>query len=246
MISKELKRIKEAGLYRILRRVESDQGPYVKINGQPYLLMAGNNYLGLAHHPEVRHAAIEAIHRYGVGSGASRLISGNMDPHEELEERIARFKGTEAALVFSTGYMANLSLISCLLPENGLILLDRFSHASLIDGVKLSGRTYRVYNHHALSKVARILGERPKNQPVLIVTDGVFSMEGDIAPIPRLLDFAREFGAQLLIDDAHATGVLGPFGRGTLEHFGISPSEESIIQMGTFGKAIGTFGAYVA
>jgi glycine C-acetyltransferase/8-amino-7-oxononanoate synthase len=245
MYREELERIKKAGLYRFLRRVESAQGPYVTINGKPYLLMAGNNYLGLANHPKVREAAIEAIHRYGVGAGASRLISGNMALHEELEERLARFKGTEAALIFSTGYMANLSLLSSLLPEDGLILLDRLCHASLIDGARLSGHAYRVYGHRDLTKLTRLLENKPQGQPALIVTDGVFSMDGDITPLPRLIALAREYGARVLIDDAHATGVLGTYGRGTLEHFGISPTDENVIQMGTLGKAIGTFGAYV-
>ena len=242
----ELNRLKEADLYRFLRRVESEQGPHVMINGKPYILLAGNNYLGLADHPKVREAAIEAIHRYGVGSGASRLISGNMALHEELETRLAHFKGTEAALIFSTGYMANLALLSCLIPEDGLILLDRLCHASLIDGARLSGRPYRVYGHKDLNKLERLLQRKPQGQSALIVTDGVFSMDGDIAPLPQLISLARQYGAQVLVDDAHATGVLGIHGRGTLEHFGVSPSEDSVIQMGTLGKAIGTFGAYVA
>ena len=247
MYSDELNRLKEAGLYRFLRRVESEQGPHVMIGGKPYILLAGNNYLGLANHPQVRQAAIEAIHRYGVGSGASRLISGNMALHEELEMRLAHFKGTEAALIFSTGYMANLSLLSCLIPEDGLILLDRLCHASLIDGARLSGRPYRVYGHRDLNKLERLLERKPQGQPALIVTDGVFSMDGDIAPLPQLISLAREHGAQVLVDDAHATGVLGAHGRGTVEHFGLSPStRDGLLQMGTLGKAIGTFGAYVA
>lgn len=245
MYREELERLKEAGLLRFMRRVESEQGPRVIINGRSHILLAGNNYLGLADHPKVRQAAIEAIRRYGVGSGASRLISGNMTLHEELERCLAHFKRTEAALVFSTGYMANLSLLSCLIPEDGLLLLDRLCHASLIDGARLSGRPYRIYGHRDLNKLARLLKRKPPQKPALIVTDGVFSMDGDIAPLPQLLSLAREHGARILVDEAHATGVLGKHGRGTLEHFGLDEPGEELIQMGTLGKAIGTFGAYI-
>ena len=245
MFREELERLKQRGLYRFLRRVDSEQGPHVVINGRSCILLAGNNYLGLANHPDVRQAAIEAIQQYGVGSGASRLISGNMALHQELETRLARFKGTRAALVFSTGYMANLSILSCLVPENGLILLDRLCHASLIDGARLSGRRYRIYSHRDLDKLEQLLKKKPRHNSALIVTEGIFSMEGDIAPLPQLLYLARQYGARILVDEAHATGVLGRHGRGTLEHFGLDSSSEELLQMGTLGKAIGAFGAFV-
>jgi 8-amino-7-oxononanoate synthase len=245
MFREELDALKQRGLYRFLRRVDSEQGPHVVINGRPCILLAGNNYLDLANHPDVRQAAMEAIQQYGVGSGASRLISGNMALHQELESRIARFKGTTAALVFNTGYMANLSILSCLVPDDGLILLDRLCHASLIDGARLSGRRYRIYSHRDLDKLEQLLKKKPRHSSALIVTDGVFSMEGDIAPLPQLLHLARQYGAKIMVDDAHATGVLGRHGRGTLEHFGLDSSSDELIQMGTLGKAVGAFGAFV-
>ena len=242
----ELENLKASGLFRQMRIVESDQGSHITINGQPYLLLSGNNYLGLANHPFVRDAAIDAVRQYGVGSGASRLISGNMLLHEALEHRLARFKHTEAALIFSSGYMANLALLSCLIPPKGMLFLDRLCHASLIDGARLSGRDFRTYAHHDLEKLEGLLRQKSAGQPALIVTDGVFSMDGDIAPIPSLVSLAQRYGARILVDDAHATGILGRNGRGTLEHFGLETSGDEIIQMGTLGKAIGTFGAYVA
>ena len=246
MYQNELDRLKKANLLRSLRRIDSAQGPRVIINGRSYLLMSGNNYLGLANHPLIRQAAIEAIHQYGVGSGASRLISGNMRLHEELEFQLARFKGTEAALVFNTGYMANLALLSCIVPQDGLVVVDRACHASLIDGVRLRGQRFRTFNHQNLKKLEELLKAKTPRRSALIVTDGVFSMEGDIAPLPQLLAIARKYDARILLDDAHGTGVLGKHGRGTLEHFGLDPRTEEIIQMGTLGKAIGGFGAYAA
>ena len=245
MFREALESLKQQGLYRLMRRVESAQGAHVVINGRSYILMAGNNYLGLAEHREVRQAAIRAIRQYGVGSGASRLISGNMTPHEELETRLARFMGTDAALVFNTGYMANLSLLSCLLPEDGLLLLDRHCHASLIDGARLSGLRFRTYRHRDLDKLKALLDKKPPTQQALIVTDGIFSMDGDIAPLPQLVSLAQQYGARILVDEAHAIGILGPHGRGTLEYFGLDPKNDVVFQMGTLGKAIGTFGAFV-
>jgi 8-amino-7-oxononanoate synthase len=240
----ELARLSRDGLLRSLRRVESGQGPHVRIDGRTYVLMAGNNYLGLAGHPALKQAAIDAIGEFGIGSGASRLISGNTILHEKLEARLALFKQAESALVFNSGYAANLSLIPCLAPENGLVLLDRLSHASLIDGARLSGRPFRTYGHRDPDKLERLLRSRPARQAALIVTEGVFSMDGDIAPLVELVSLARRYEARILLDDAHATGVLGRNGRGSLEHFGIVPSED-VIQMGTLGKAVGTFGAFV-
>lgn len=239
-----LETLRRDGLLRSVGRVDSAQGPRVTLDGRSVVLMASNDYLGLANHPSVRQAAREAIDRFGVGAGAARLISGTIAPHQSLELRLARFKGTEAALLFSTGYMANLALLSCLVPENGLILIDKLSHASLVDGVYLSGRTFRVFPHRDLTKLARLLSSRAPNKPALIVTDGVFSMDGDLAPLPDLIDLAERYDANILLDDAHGTGVLGRYGRGTLEHFGLSA--DRVIQMGTLGKALGSFGAFVA
>lgn len=239
--------LKAEGLFRSLRPTGPEptgRPGHIQIEGRSVLLLASNNYLGLADHPRVREAAIEAIRRYGFGSGASRLISGNMPPFGLLENRIARFKGTEAALVFSTGYMANIGLLSSLLPSGGLLIADRLCHASLMDGCRLSGNRFRVYAHNDLEPLRRLLARKPSGQPAMIVTDGVFSMEGDIAPLPDLLKLAEAYGATVFVDDAHATGVIGKNGRGTTEHYGLDP--QSVIQMGTLGKALGCFGAYVA
>jgi glycine C-acetyltransferase/8-amino-7-oxononanoate synthase len=234
-----------AGLLRRLPEpIDSPQAPHVTVNGRDVILMASNNYLGLANHPAVCAAARGAIDRWGVGAGAARLVSGEMTPHRALEQCLAAFKRTEAALTFSTGYMANLGLISCLVPEDGLVLIDKLSHASLIDGARLAGRPFRVYPHAGLERLERLLAGRPAAQPALIVTDGVFSMDGGIAPLPELVRLAQHYGARVLLDDAHGTGVLGPNGRGCLEHFGLDG--EHVVQMGTLSKALGSFGAYVA
>ncbi|MEK6684595.1 MAG: 8-amino-7-oxononanoate synthase [Nitrospirota bacterium] len=242
-----IQQLKADGLFRFLRRVEPDplgRSGRLMIEGRSVILLASNNYLGLADHPRVKEAAAAAIQRYGFGSGASRLISGNTPPHAALEERIARFKRTEAALVFSTGYMANLGILSCLVPPEGLLIADRLCHASLMDGCRASGCRFRVYQHGDLDQLERLLAKKPADQPTVIVTDGVFSMDGDIAPLPALVELARRYGAAVFVDDAHATGVIGKDGRGTVEHFGLSP--QSVIQMGTLGKALGGFGAYAA
>ena len=236
--------LRAAGLERSLRVMESAPGARIRMDGRELVLMASNDYLGLANHPHVRRAATAAIDAFGVGAGAARLISGHTPLHAELERHLAAFKGTEAALVFSSGYSANLGLLSCLLPENGLILIDRLSHASLIDGAFLSRRTFRTYPHRDCGRVERLLAARPARQPALIATDGVFSMDGDLAPLPELAHLAERYDALLLVDDAHATGVLGTHGRGSLEHFGLAA--DRIIQMGTLGKALGGFGAFVA
>jgi 8-amino-7-oxononanoate synthase len=242
-----IRQLQADGLFRSLRLVEPDPRGHsgrVMIEGRSVILLASNNYLGLADHPRIKEAAIAAIRRYGFGSGASRLISGNTPSHESLEKRIAQFKQTEAALLFSTGYMANLGILSCLIPSEGLVIADRLCHASLIDGCRSSGCRFRVYEHGDLDQLDRLLGKKPAKQATVIVTDGVFSMDGDIAPLPRLVELAERHGADVFVDEAHATGVLGKGGRGTLEHFGLKP--RGVIQMGTLGKALGGFGAYVA
>jgi 8-amino-7-oxononanoate synthase len=242
-----IRQLQADGLFRSLRRLEPDPHGHsgrVMIEGRSVILLASNNYLGLADHPRIKEAAIAAIRQYGFGSGASRLISGNGPSYEALEKRIAQFKQTEAALVFSTGYMANLGILPCLIPSEGLVIADRLCHASLIDGCRMSGCRFRVYEHGDLDQLKRLLVKKPVHQPTLIVTDGVFSMDGDIAPLSRLVELAERYGAIVFVDDAHATGVIGKEGRGTLEHFGLKSG--SVIQMGTLGKALGGFGAYVA
>lgn len=231
-------------LLRRLRLVSSETGPVVTIGGRPVILMASNDYLGCATHPLLKQAAIAAIREFGVGSGASRLICGTLPPHERLEQALAQFKGTEAALVFGSGYLANLGLIPALIGRGGLILADRLCHASLIDGCRLSGAEFRVYRHRDLDHLDALLARQVPRRETLIVTDGVFSMDGDLAPLPELIALAERHEARVLVDDAHGTGVMGMEGRGTLEHFGVEPRLP--FHMGTLSKALGGSGAYVA
>jgi glycine C-acetyltransferase/8-amino-7-oxononanoate synthase len=244
MFEERLHQLEEQHLLRRLQLIDSEPGPIVTIEGCRVILMASNNYLGLATHPKLKHAAVSATERFGVGSGASRLVSGTLPPHQELETALARFKGVEAALVFSSGYLANIGLIPALIGSGGLILVDRLCHASLIDGCKLSGADLRVFRHRDTDQLRTLLARRPAGRDTLIVTDGVFSMDGDLAPLPEVVELADRHGARLLVDDAHGTGVMGPQGRGTLEHFGLE--SRLPFHMGTLGKAFGTSGAYVA
>ena len=242
--SEELERIRGAGLYRDFRTIEGPQGPRVRIGGREVILLCSNNYLGLASHPALMEAAKEAMDRYGFGACASRLVSGTMKIHVELEERVADFKGHEASLLFNSGYHANLGLITALAGKGDTILSDRLNHASLVDGCRLSGATFKRYPHRDMNFLEGLLKRYSGRGTTLIVTDGVFSMDGDMAPLRELLWLKERYGAILVIDDAHGTGVLGRSGRGTLEHLGIK--DPSIIEVGTFGKAFGSFGAFVA
>lgn len=241
---KELELLKEEGLYRWLRPVSSEQGPYIDLDGKRVLNLSSNNYLGLASHPKVKEAFIRATKKYGASSAASRLISGNIEIFEELEKKIADFKGTESALVFSTGYMANVGIISSLVGKDDLILSDRLNHASIVDGSVLSRATLRRFPHRDTEKLEEMLRASSQYRRRLIVTEGVFSMDGDIAPLPDIVNLAQQYSAILMLDEAHATGVLGDKGRGTMEHFGLVGGVDII--MGTFGKALGVFGAYAA
>jgi glycine C-acetyltransferase/8-amino-7-oxononanoate synthase len=205
--------------------------------------LASNNYLGLNNHPAIRESAIAAMNTFGVGSGASRLISGTLLPHQELETAIAQFKQTEAALTFNSGYATNSGIIPAMAGTQGLIFVDRLCHASVIDGCRLSRASLRVFQHNDPDHLRIQLRKRPANRPTLVVTEGVFSMDGDIAPLSDLITVVQQHDATLLVDDAHGTGVMGKQGRGTIEHYGIDPS--SVFQMGTFSKALGTMGGYV-
>jgi 8-amino-7-oxononanoate synthase len=231
-------------LLRRLRTIDSAPGAEVELDGQRVLLFSSNNYLDLAAHPRVTEAAINAIRRYGVGAGASRLVSGSLRPHRELEERLAAFKREEAALVFPTGYQANLGLISTLAEDRDVLYVDRLCHASLIDACRLCEASLRVYRHRDHAHLARLLQQRHPPRPALIVTDGVFSMDGDLAPLPELCKTAEQSGATLVVDDAHGTGVMGTDGRGTVEHYGLEG--RAIVQMGTLSKALGGMGGFVA
>ncbi len=245
MFEEELNELAEQHLVRTESAIRSAQGPRVLLDGgKEVIVLCSNNYLGLAEHPALRRAVRDALERYGLGMGASRLVSGTSELHEDLERRIASFKGTEAAIVFNSGYAANTGVIPALAAEGDVILSDALNHASIIDGCRLSRARTAVYRHRDMGHLEELLQEHRTSRRRLIVSDGVFSMDGDIAPLPDLVTLAGRYGATLMIDDAHATGVIGRKGRGTAEHFGMSG--EVPIQMGTLGKALGSFGAYVA
>ena len=231
-------------LFRSLFPIGSEQSTVIDYDGGKCLLFCSNNYLGLANHPALKMAATSAIESWGVGAGASRLISGNFNINRSLELRLAQFKQTESALVFTSGYTANIGAITALMEKTDLILADRRNHASLVDGCRLSKGKFRIYRHKDTDQLRRLLSSRKENQNTLIVTDGVFSMDGDIAPLPEILSLAEQFDAFIYLDDAHGTGVLGPRGRGTCDHFQLRSNR--IIQMGTFSKALGGFGGFVA
>ncbi|HSL91434.1 MAG TPA: 8-amino-7-oxononanoate synthase, partial [Candidatus Limnocylindrales bacterium] len=241
-LSGEISLLKEKGRYRSLRRVSGPQEAEIVIDGGRRLNFSSNNYLGLANHPAVVAALVETAGRYGVGSGASRLICGHMDVHAELEEAVARLKGTEAALTFSSGYLANLGILSTLCGPEATVFSDELNHASIVDGCRLARTRVEVYRHGDVSHLEELL-RRSRASRKVVVTDGVFSMDGDIAPLPDLVEAKERHGAMLVVDDAHATGVLPPHGRGTADHFGIREGVD--LQMGTFSKALGTYGAYI-
>lgn len=243
-LERQLAEIKSQNLYRTLQAVDCDQGPTIILEGRQVLNLSSNNYLGLANHPELKRAGKEALDRYGCGSGASRLISGNMTPHIELEERIARFKGTEAALLFNTGFMANLGIITALVGPGDVVYSDSLNHASIIDGCRLSRARISVYEHCDLDQLETGLKSAPPAAHKLIVTESVFSMDGDVAPLAGIVQLAERYGAMVMVDEAHATGVLGPNGAGVVAAEGLG--ERVMVQMGTLGKALGVFGAYVA
>ncbi|MGN6816832.1 MAG: 8-amino-7-oxononanoate synthase [Solirubrobacterales bacterium] len=241
-VAERLEELRERGLYRRLRLIDGPQGPSVTLDGRPVLLLCSNNYLGLADRAEVREAAAEAALRWGAGSGASRLISGNMEPHRHLEERLAAFKRYEAALLFGSGYLANTGAIAALAGRGEVVFSDELNHASIVDGCRLSRAETFVYRHGDLEHLAWAL-YHVRGRPALIVTDGVFSMDGDVAPLAELLELARRHGARLMVDEAHATGAIGPGGRGTVAAAGLSGEVDVVV--GTLGKALGSYGAYV-
>ncbi len=242
---RELERLREQGLYRCLRTISGSQGAHVSLEGRDVLLLCSNNYLGLADHPYLKETAMRAIERYGAGTGASRLVSGTMELHEELEHRIAYFKGTRGALVFNSGYAANTGVVPALVGRGDLIFSDRLNHASIVDGCLLSRARMLRYPHRDMEALRRLLEEnRPCEGRKLILTDGIFSMDGDLAHLPELVALKREYNALLMVDDAHGTGVLGACGRGAAEQCGVEAGID--VHMGTLGKALGGFGAYVA
>jgi len=236
--------LQQKHLYRRLTEIMGAPGPAVRINNQEFILMSSNSYLGLNTHPQVCQAAEEAIRRFGTGAGGSRLTTGSTTLHRELEEAIAAFKGTEAAIVFGTGYMTNVGVITAWARPGDLILSDALNHASIVDGCRLCQAKIQIYHHCDLEHLRYRLQQRPTGQRTLIVTDGVFSMDGDIAPLPDIVELARKYRATVMVDDAHATGVLGARGKGTAEHFGLQ--KEIAIQVGTLSKALGCEGGFVA
>ncbi|HTC85602.1 MAG TPA: glycine C-acetyltransferase [Candidatus Acidoferrum sp.] len=251
-LADELTELKRAHLYRPLRVMSSAQGPIVSVDGRRAISLASNDYLGLTHHPRLREAALNAVRDFGVGSGAVRTIAGTMSLHEQLEADLAVFKGTEAVLTFQSGFTANTGVIPTITGEHDLIVSDALNHASIIDGMRLSKAPRVVYPHKDVAALRETLAKArteggPGGHPhrlILVVTDGVFSMDGDIAPLPEIVAAAEEFGAAVFVDDAHASGVLGRDGRGTVDHFGLSG--RVAIQVGTLSKAVGVLGGYVA
>ncbi len=241
-IAERLEELRERGLHRRLRLIGGPQGPRVLLDGRPVLLLCSNNYLGLADHPRVRRAAAEAAMRWGAGAGASRLISGNMELHRGLERRLADFKGCEAALLFGSGYLANTGTIAALAGRGEVVFSDELNHASIIDGCRLSQAETFVYRHGDTEHLAWGLREAA-GRGSLIVSDGVFSMDGDVAPLPELARLARSNNCRLMVDEAHATGAIGPGGRGSVAAAGLSGEVDVV--MGTLGKALGSYGAYV-
>ena len=242
-IEKRLMGLKTSGLKRSLTVLEGPQAPRAGINGKEVVVLCSNDYLGLANHPAVKEAATRAVRDYGTGAGASRLVAGTMELHMELEDRLSAFKKTEAALLFNSGWHANTGCIPALVSRGDDIFCDKLSHASIIDGCILSRADLKRYPHGDMNALEGLL-KRSRASRKLVITDGVFSMDGDIAPLDDILGLAERYGATLLLDDAHATGVLGRNGRGTLEHLGID--NPSVIQLGTLGKAFGSYGAFVA
>ena len=245
--------LREQGLFRELRRVDSPQSTRIQIKGQSLLNFSSNDYLGLANEPAVKAAAVEAVQKYGAGSGASRLICGDLAPHEELDEALAAFKGTPAALSFSSGYAAAIGTICALLDSNDVILVDKLVHACIVDAARLSRAKLRVFGHNDLNDVERMLRWADKRRSAaeevgetsrtLIVTESIFSMDGDQAPLRELFELKEKYGAWLMVDEAHATGIYGSRRRGLAEELGIAQKIE--IQMGTLGKALGSSGGYI-
>jgi glycine C-acetyltransferase len=251
-LTDELDELRRENLYRPLRVLSSAQGPVVSVDGHRCVNLSSNDYLGLTHHPRLRAAALAAVRDFGAGSGAVRTIAGTMTLHEDLEAALATFKETEAVLTFQSGFSANTGVIPTITGEQDLIVSDALNHASIIDGMRLSKAPRKVYAHRDVDALRRVLAEAREegglaglpHRLILVVTDGVFSMDGDIAPLPGIVAAAEEFGAAVMVDDAHASGVLGRNGRGSVDHFGLHG--RVAIQVGTLSKAVGVLGGYVA
>jgi 8-amino-7-oxononanoate synthase len=235
--------LKESGYYFFFRKLESPQDSEVVVNGKRVIMIGSNNYLGLTNHPRVKEAALKAIEKYGSGCAGSRFLNGNLEIHEELEKKLARFFRKEAALVFATGYQTNLGAIPALVGRNDVAIIDMHDHASIIDGCRLSFGEVKKYRHNDMDALERVL-EKCEGKGKLIIVDGVFSMEGDIADLPAIVRLAKAYGARIMVDDAHGIGVLGNGGRGTAEHFGLENEVDLI--MGTYSKSLAAIGGFIA
>jgi glycine C-acetyltransferase len=240
----ELDSLKQQNLYRHLRVLEDEQKAHTTFDHRSVVNLSSNNYLGLTTHPRLRAAALGAIEKYGVGSGSVRTIAGTMDLHVELERKLAAFKKVEAVVVFQSGFTANAGAVSAILTKEDVVISDELNHASIIDGCRLSRAAIKVFPHKDAEAARRIINDLPAGQRRLLITDGVFSMDGDLGPLPALCDVAEETGCIMMVDDAHASGVFGANGRGTIDHFGVHGRVD--VQVGTLSKAIGALGGYVA
>jgi 8-amino-7-oxononanoate synthase len=251
-LSRRLAALREQNLFRELRRVDSAQGPRVETGGQTFLNFSSNDYLGLANHPALKDAAIKAVEKFGAGAGASRLICGSLAPFHELEETLAAFKNSEAALTFATGFAAALGAITALAGKDDIIIIDKLVHACIVDAARLSGTKLRVFDHNDLDDLEAKLkwadkfakaGRGLRRAEILVVTESIFSMDGDTAPLREIVALKEKYGAWLMVDEAHATGIIGQHGRGLADELGVSAQIE--IQMGTLGKALGASGGYI-
>jgi len=243
-LKSELDALRAKGIFNRPRVLETEQKSTVIIDGHEVITLSSNNYLGLTIHPRLREAAIKAIEKYGVGSGSVRTIAGTMTLHNELEEKLAQFKHTEASLTFQSGYATNLGVISAIMQEGDMIISDELNHASIIDGIRLCKSPRKVYPHKDMAGLRRVLEDSRSATKIMVVTDGVFSMDGDIAPLPQIVELAEQYGAFVMVDDAHSSGVLGKNGRGSVSHFGLDG--RVALQIGTLSKGIGALGGYVA
>ncbi len=235
--------MRDAGMYQMFREIGSPQDPVVTIDGQKVIMLGSNNYLGLTSHPKVKEAAIAATRKYGTGCAGSRILNGTLDVHVRLEERLANFMNRKTALVFSTGYGVNVGVLSCLLDRHDVAILDKMDHASIIDGVRLSYGKALKFRHNDPDDLEKKLKLVPDGKGKLIVVDGVFSMEGDITPLPEIVKHKKTYGAGLFVDEAHSLGVFGEHGRGITEHFGLEEDVDLI--MGTFSKSLATVGGFI-
>ena len=241
---KDAKIAMRMGIYGYFQPIESAQGPEVMLEGKKYIMAGSNNYLGLANDPEMKKAAQEAVQKYGTGVAGSRLLNGNTKLADNLEKKLAKFKNKQAGLLFATGYQMNLGVVSCLMKKGDYAIVDKLDHASILDGVRLSEGEMVRFKHNDMADLERVMAKIPEEAGKLIIVDGVFSMEGDICPLPEIVKIGKKYGARIMVDDAHATGIIGKTGRGTCEYFGLENGEVDLI-VGTCSKTFATVGGFV-